>query len=179
MTMAVYNGKGSENMEIYREKYFNRRNWILENLGALNLTASESLIVLLIDFCNEFSQPIDLQALSRLSNLNKDEVDNAIVMLCSKGYLAIEQHDSVVSFNIDAIFTQHNISYAGKELYQTFEAEFGRIMSRGELERLSEWMRLYSHDEIIDALREASINRKLNFSYIDRILAEREKNEEK
>ena len=166
-------------MEIYREKYFNRRNWILENIQSLNLSAAESLIVLLIDFCNEFSQPIDLQALSRLSNLNKEEVDNAIVMLCSKGYLNIEQQDNVIRFNINAIFTQHNISYAGRELFQTFEAEFARVLSRAELERLSEWMRLYSHDEIIDALREASINRKLSFSYIDKILAEREKDETK
>ncbi len=166
-------------MEIYREKYFNRRNWILENIGRLNLSASESLIVLLIDFCNEFSQPIDLQALSQLSNLNKDEVDNAIVTLCSKGYLAIEQQNNVIRFNIDAIFSQRNISYAGKELYETFEAEFGRVLTRSELERLSEWMRIYSHDEIINALREASINRKLNFSYIDKTLAERENDEKK
>ncbi|MBQ6654253.1 MAG: DnaD domain protein [Erysipelotrichaceae bacterium] len=166
-------------MDIYREKYFNRRNWILENLSALNLTAAESLIVLLIDFCNEFSQPIDIQVLSRLSNLNKEDVDDAIVKLCSKGYLTIEQSGSVISFNIDAVFTHHNISYAGAELYKIFEAEFGRILSERELERLSEWTRLYSHEQIVDALREASINRKLNFSFIDRQLASKDEDGQK
>ena len=166
-------------MEIYREKYFNRRNWILENISALDLSVSEALIVLLIDFCNEFNQPIDIQILSGLSNMSSEDVDDTIIKLCSKGYLSIEQKDSQISFCIDAIFSQRNISYAGKDLYETFEAEFGRVLSRAELERLSEWMRLYDHETIIDVLREASINRKMSFAHIDRMLAEREKNEQK
>ena len=166
-------------MDICREKYFNRRNWILENLSNLDMTPAESLIILLIDFCNEFNQPIDIQVLSRMACLNKEDVDEAIIRLCSRGYLTIQQNRDVITFDIDAVFSQRNISYDGKKLYETFEAEFGRVLSRSELERLSEWLRLYSQQDIIDALRDASINRKLNFTYIDRILAEREKNEEK
>ena len=175
----MYNELGSEIMEIFKEKYFNRRNWILENLSALNLSASESLIVLLIDFCNEFSLPIDIMALSSLSNLRKEEVDEAIVRLRSRGYLEITAAENGICFNIDAIFSHHNINYAGKDIYNTFEAEFGRILNRGELERLSEWLRIYSREEIIDALREASINRKLNFSFIEKQLNKSGEDEQK
>ena len=44
----------------YQENYFSRRNWILENLSKLKLTGNQAMILLMIDYDNEFRQPITI-----------------------------------------------------------------------------------------------------------------------
>lgn len=159
-------------MELYKQKYFNHRNWILENISSLNLTVNETVILLLIDFFNEFNEDINIGKLASSANLEQSEVDKTVSLLCSKGYLNIESQQGRIIFNIDAIYSQHNILNDGKDIYGLFEGEFNRMMSRKELETISEWIRIYPHEEIVNALREASINKKLSIGYIDKILGQ-------
>ncbi len=60
------------------------------------------------------------------------------------------------------------------EMFRRFEQEFGRPLSPFEIERINHWIDEENHsiDLIYDALREAVLMSKLNFTYIDRILLE-------
>ncbi len=64
------------------------------------------------------------------------------------------------------------------DIFELFETEFKKPLSQSQMVRISEWLRIYDKDSIIDALREASINEKLSLSYIEKILAAHD-NEEK
>lgn len=57
-----------------------------------------------------------------------------------------------------------------KNLFALFEKEFARPISQREMERLSEWLHLYDEELIVLALREALIQGKTSFDYINRIL---------
>lgn len=65
-----------------------------------------------------------------------------------------------------------------KDLYTSFEQEFGRPLSPFEIETLNMWIDDDQHEVAIikGALKEAVMSGKLNFRYIDRILFEWKKN---
>ena len=42
----------------WKKPYFNRRDWILENLGVLELSAHEIVVLLLIDYMNTHYQAV-------------------------------------------------------------------------------------------------------------------------
>jgi len=58
----------------------------------------------------------------------------------------------------------------GSEIYQTFEKEFGRLLSPFEIETLNEWMREFSLELILHALRVAVLGQNRSFRYIGGIL---------
>ena len=90
-------------MKIYQKRFFNRRNWILENISKLNLDSNEALLLLLIDYFNEYNEPSNINTLSKSSNLDKNVVDDTIASLISKGYLVLLTDSGQVIFNIDNI----------------------------------------------------------------------------
>lgn len=59
-----------------------------------------------------------------------------------------------------------------KQLYQSFEKEFGRPLSPMELEMIGQWLEVdhYAIELILLALREAILNQVYSLKYIDRIL---------
>lgn len=60
-------------------------------------------------------------------------------------------------------------------LFDMFEREFARPISQPESQRLYDWQQHYDDKLIRYALREALIQRKLSFNYIDRVLMNWEK----
>jgi len=73
---------------------------------------------------------------------------------------------------------QETIFQEEKDIYSTFEQEFGRPLSPLECESLAMWIDQDGHDPVIikAALREAVMSGTVNFRYIDRILFEWKKN---
>lgn len=63
-----------------------------------------------------------------------------------------------------------------KELCQTFESEFGRLLSPMEVEQIVDWLEESGIDLILEALRQAVMRGKHNFKYIGSILREWKKN---
>lgn len=59
-------------------------------------------------------------------------------------------------------------------LYRTFEEEFGRTLSPIQYQRIGQWLEEdhYSPELILLALKEAVLNQKYNFNYIDSIFIE-------
>ena len=164
-------------MKIYQRRYFDRRSWILENISSLNLNSNEVLILLLIDYFNQYNEALNINTLSKGSNMEKTVVDDTISSLISKGYLVLLTDNEQVIFNIDNIFEAKNEMIENNDIFEIFEAEFGRVLSQKEASTISEWLRIYDYNIIIKALREALIYNKKSINYIDKILAKGFENE--
>ena len=51
-------------MKWYEQKYVNHRDWLLDNMELLNLSHTDLIVVLLIDFLNEHQIMITTELLS-------------------------------------------------------------------------------------------------------------------
>ena len=161
--------------QFWQESYFNRKNWLMENIVSLNLSEREFMLLMLISFFMEQNRLITTESLSAHSNLSIQDVDDCLSQLCLKQYLQVTFTNGIMSFNMDGIFQQKEKDLDALPIFQTFEQEFGRPLTQKELMMLSEWIRKYDNELIIYALREAAIYRKLNIKYIDTILSRWEK----
>lgn len=161
--------------QFWQESYFNRKNWLMENIVSLNLSEREFMLLMLISFFMEQNRLITTESLSAHSNLSIQDVDDCLSKLCLKQYLQVTFTNGIMSFNMDGIFQQKEKDVDALPIFQTFEQEFGRPLTQKELVMLSEWIRKYDNELIIYALREAAIYRKLNIKYIDTILSRWEK----
>ncbi|MEG0313958.1 MAG: DnaD domain protein [Erysipelotrichaceae bacterium] len=159
------------NKQWYLNTYINRRNWILGNLEKISIDGDEITLVLLIDYFNEFNIFIDYTILATKLKRERNTIDELINRLVGKGYLELVITDSKVVFNIDGIFEEECCGEdVGSNLFEQFEKEFGRPLIRTERETLSMWVNSYDNKFVYYALREAIINEKLSFDYINAIL---------
>lgn len=162
--------------DLYKQPYFDHRNFILSRLGELKISNSEALLLLLIDFENEFGNIITYESLALKLNHTPDEISDLIDGLIAKGFLEIKIKDREILYSIDSLF---KLDYENKvidknvfqDLFQLYEDAFGRPLNRSESERLSEWMSEYDLKLIEYALKEAIVYEKRNFDYINAILA--------
>ena len=162
--------------KIWKESYFNRRNWLLEHIVPLKLNEKELVVLLLIDLLNDNNEAISIETLGNKSGLTENEVDEVVSNLCVRGLINIVTNRGKIEFNIDGVFSQPVETVEGLPLFKTFENEFARPLTQYELTMLNEWLRNYDEKFIFHALRRAAIYRKLNMKYIDSILANWKKN---
>lgn len=125
--------------------------------------------------------------------LSRSEVQSLIFNMVSKGFLATDHADSgrvapdAVSLlplyeKLTHLFSRDLLSPEQKEapdekinqtaeLVSAFERVFNKL-SPFDYEKLRDWLNNdgWSPEIILEALRQASLQRKLNFAYIDRIL---------
>ena len=164
-------------MNFYQESYFNRQNWILDNLKRFNLSVKENIVLIMINFYIEQNRDISVPALAHSCNMSESDIDQIISVLSAKSFLQIQMIDKKLKFTIDNIFHVKDVESEEKvkELFELFEEEFGRVISERELNQLQKWLKEYDKITIINALREASVLKKLNFQYIDQILFSKNK----
>ena len=157
--------------KIVNEIYFDKIRWILSHLKELDISSDEIVVILAIVVLKEKKQVVNIESIVSITHLKTREVDDAISLLAAKRYLEIKICAGEVSFNVDNIFElKKDVNNDVVDLFLIFEEEFARLLTQIELVRLHEWVSEYNRDEIIEALRSASIMEKLNFNYINRIL---------
>ena len=163
--------------KLYKETYFNRRNWILANFDKLNITNDELVLILLIDYCKEFRIRISYEYFMDKLHLDSKQVDEIIASLVSKKYLKISPNSKGISFDIDNVFefdadvyeiAEHN------DIYDILSEVFARPLSGLELQKASDLIEKYGTNKFTDALRIAEAYRKLNMNYISSILKNNE-----
>lgn len=164
--------------QLLHKRYFNRKNWILEENYHLDLTALETLVLLNIEHFNEFNLAIDLNQLSNACNTSTNEIDKAITQLIYNGYLKIEMTQDNVVYNTDGLYDKatHIDQEVTSDILEIFEGEFKRPLSTNEIDKINYWLSQLDHAFLIHALREAVIYRKVSFPYIERILLDWVKN---
>ena len=117
--------------------------------------------------------------------MSKDECSMILQTLIQQGFLEIiDENEGGIrkeSYSLEPLWARllNNEKEASDkvefgELFQRFEAEFGRPLSPFEIELVNQWIDEQENDITIiyAALREAVLMSKLNFKYIDRILSE-------
>lgn len=160
----------------WKKPYVNRRDWMLENLGVLNLSAKEVVILLLIDYLNGLHENIDPVVLSKRSGIEVEKVDELIHQLVRKNLLEVKPLKDKIEFNIDNLFQEGlRYEFVDENIFEVFESELSRPLSQPELQRLNGWLSQYTQNEIIAALRTAIVYQKVTFPYINSILVNNRK----
>ena len=155
----------------FEKDYIDRISYILSEFETINLNAEEGMVVLLIQFYNDHKQTIEAASIAQKLKVDVDRIDEIINGLSEKGYLKISFTNRTLEFNLDGIFEHSEEAMEFNEtLFEMFENEFKRPLTQIELQRLSDWIKTYELKLISYALREASINKKWSFDYIDKIL---------
>lgn len=157
----------------YKQPYFNRRIWILENFDKLNLSTDEVVLLLIIDYATNNRITINYDYLMNKLNYDSNKVDSIIEKLVSKKYLSIKPTDEGVSFIIDGLFDFDTDKYElvdNKGVYEVAEDLLKRPLSNNELQKVSDLLGEYKADEIIDAIRVAEAYRKASIDYVASIL---------
>lgn len=157
----------------YKESYFDRKNWILENFDKLNLNADETILILLIDLCKTSRKAITYEYLTGKLHKTTKEIDKIIASLVAKHYLKLSTNAKGLVFDIDGIFEFDPEKYEiseNKDLYDKTEDVFGRPLSSLELQKMNDLISEYSQSAFIEALRIAEAQRKVKMAYIEGIL---------
>lgn len=159
----------------YEADYIDQRIWLLDHLGSLKLTAEEALTALQLVHFNLLKRTVSLEALSANSGLSTEKVDKAMAGLSRKGYLSIRINGADVHYLIDGLFEEKTILTNDSDLIDLYQKEFKRTLSSTEIDKLNDWLSRMDRAFMVHALREALMYNKVNFSYIDRILAQWQK----
>lgn len=159
----------------FEQDYIDKRIWLLDHMGALKLNAEEALTALLLVHFNDLDRPINLESLSKSSGLSTEKVDKAIAGLSRKGFLSIRINGVDVKYLIDGLFEEKTILTNDADLIDLYQKEFKRTLSSTEIDKLNDWLTRMDRTFLVYALREALMYNKVNFSYIDRILAQWQK----
>lgn len=157
----------------YKESYFNRKNWLLENFDKLNITNDELVLILLIELCKENKNTITYDYLTNKLHKPIKDVDKIIASLVSKSYLKLSTNSKGLVLDIDNIFEFDPEAYEiseNKDLYDTLGDLFGKPLTSNELQKVSDLINEYGEKNFKQALRVAEANRKLKLNYIEGIL---------
>jgi DNA replication protein len=159
----------------YEEAHIDQRIWVLDHLGSLNLNAEEALTALELVHFNDLKRQVNLEVLSKSSGLSHEKLDKAMAGLSRKGYLNIKINRQEVAYIIDGLFEEKTLLTSNTDLIDLFQKEFKRTLSSTEMDKINDWVTRVDRAFIVHALREALMHNKVNFTYIDRILAQWQK----
>lgn len=157
----------------YKESYFNRKNWILENFDKLNITNDELVLILLIELCKDNRSSITYDYLTNKLHKSIKEIDKIIASLVSKCYLKLSTNSRGLVLDIENIFEFDPDAYEvtdNKDLYDTLGDLLGKPLTPTELQKVNDLLNTYGEKNFNQAVRVAEANRKLKLSYIEGIL---------
>lgn len=157
----------------YKQSYFNRRNWILENFDKLNLSSEETLLILLIDFSKEAGIEINNEYLEKKLNKDSKQIDEIVSRLVAKNFLKIEVNEKGIIFNIDNLFEEDLAKLEdieNRDAFDIVETFLGRPLTTIEMMKVNDLIEEFSENKLIDAIRVAEAYRKNSLNYVEGIL---------
>lgn len=172
---------------------------LLEFYKTLNIQEREVVIILMIEHLlkqgNDFITS-DLLALKMKYDIK--EIDASLSILFTKGYLEYKEVNNELHTSLDSlkkslfktfektIFTEEEISKSEiieekrKIIFDAFMTSFNRNLSPIEISRIDSWIEQDVDQTIIlDALKDASNREKLSVMYIDRLIVNKLKEEDR
>ncbi|MFI3284969.1 MAG: DnaD domain protein [Erysipelotrichaceae bacterium] len=160
-------------MKWYKEKYVNRRDWIIDHYEHFNFSSNEGIVCLAVDFLNTNHIDITYDVLAKKTNLSLDEIDRTLSLLTAKKYIEIRATAKGLEFYLDGLFENevYNVeNIVNHSSFELFEQTFGRPLAANEMEKISEWLSVHDSKLLVYALKEAVLYDKLSMAYIDAIL---------
>lgn len=157
----------------YKESYFDRKNWILENFDKLNLNADETVLLLLVELCRQSKKTITYEYLTEKLHKSMKEIDHVIAGLVNRHYLKLSTNTRGLVFDIEGIFEfdpeKYEIS-VNHDIYELVSDVFGKPLSPTEMQKMNDLIEAYGQDSFLQALRIAEANRKLKMAYVEGVL---------
>ena len=157
----------------YKESYFNRKNWILENFEKLNLNTNEVVLILLIELSKENKKALTYEYFTQKLHLDIKSIDKILASLVSKHYLEISTNSKGLVLNDDNLFEFDPEKYEliiNSDLIDNLSEVFGKPLSASEIQKVNELISEYGENSFIEAVRIAEAKRKLKLVYIEGIL---------
>ena len=157
----------------YKQAYFDRKIWILENFDKLNLSAQECLLILLIEYGKDTKKKINYDYFLKKMNLAKKDLDKVLASLVSKHYLAINTSEKGISFDTDGIFEFDPSKYEAvenKDLYSIVEEFLNKPLGPSQIQKVNDLVEKYGNNDFINALRKAEAKRVKSLDYVEGIL---------
>ena len=162
----------------YKESYFNRTNWILENYEKLDLSDEETLLLLIVELNRISKGKITYEYLRDKMRRDPVQIDRIIASLVNKRYLKLTANSRGLVFDIDPIFEFDPERYdiiENSDLYDVVTEVFGKPLSPSDLQKMNELIAAYGEKQFKQALRIAEAQKKLKMSYIEGILRNEKK----
>lgn len=150
--------------------YIDRRTWLLDQLEKLNLSVTEAMILLLIDFGQGSQQPVSHEWLAAKLKMSVDDIETSLDQLSAKGYLQFQFDQGQIRFRLDGLFQQQNSGIQQTEVLSLFERAMGRTLSSMEMERILKWENDYGKAMVNLALREALAFEARSLNYVEKVL---------
>ena len=186
-------------MKVESSKALDFEYLLLEFYKTLNIQEREVVIILMIEHLlkqgNDFITS-DLLALKMKYDIK--EIDASLSILFTKGYLEYKEVNNELHTSLDSlkkslfktfektIFTEEEISKneiieeKRKIIFDAFMTSFNRNLSPIEISRIDSWIEQDVDQTIIlDALKDASNREKLSVMYIDRLIVNKLKEEDR
>ncbi|MDO4500966.1 MAG: hypothetical protein Q4B60_06815 [Erysipelotrichaceae bacterium] len=157
----------------YKQPYFNRRTWILENFDKLNLNSQETMVILLVDYAKEAKKKLNYEYLCDKLAIEPKELDSVLSNLVAKHYLNINANEKGISFDIDNIFEFDPEKYEVVENTSILDAVsdfLNKPLTPNELMKTKDLLDKYGEEKLLDALRMAEAYRKYTLAYVEGIL---------
>lgn len=170
---------------INNENHYTVDKCVLKGAKQMNLDVNS--LILLIYFLNQKNKEIfNYKKILDDLGFSEKELLDSISVLKDKKLLSIlmEKNESgILEEKIDVssyyeilfsfLLDDDKTSSDGKDLYDSFEREFGRTLSPMEYEIINNWLeQKISHELILAALKESVFNGVNNLRYVDKILYE-------
>ncbi|MBR0461436.1 MAG: DnaD domain protein [Erysipelotrichaceae bacterium] len=157
----------------YKQAYFDRKIWIIENFDKLNLSAEEAMLILLIDYAKDTKKKINYDFLCSKLGIDTRALDKILSGLVGKHYLSINTNEKGISFDFDNIFEFDPEKYEvieNKNIYDIAEELVNKPLTPAQLQKINELLDKYDENRIIDAIRTAEAYRKTSLDYVEGIL---------
>lgn len=167
---------------IIKNKDYIIRPFLFKIIKENNLDINETL--LLIYLTNQEHPELDLNLINQITSLDRNEIMASFSSLTAKGLIStnISKDGDRVSeeISLDGIYkiaasniNKKVVKNTEKNIFELFEAEFGRTLSPMEYEFINAWINSGMNEELIkEALKEATYNGVSNLRYIDKIIYE-------
>lgn len=159
--------------ELSKKSYFNRRNYILENLENLKLSPNEALLVLIMDFLQEKNEMINYEILAKKMQVSEKEVDKIINDLQNRNYLYLSFDNHKIEYILDNLFDEKITSSNNTNITSilaTYEEAFKRPLSQQEMLKIRELIDKYGPDKVIIGLKRAIAYNNIDLNYINKII---------
>ena len=173
MNQAVYS--------TLKQKDFIVKNFLFKVATELGLSANE--LILLIYFVNQETPMFDVDKISTQTYLTIDDAIEAYTRLLGINLITVDTSKDddgklIEVINLDNIFKSVSTEIVSNikeestsDIYEKFESEFGRTLSRMEYEIINNWLDSGISTEIIEeALKEAVMSDIKTFKYVRAIL---------
>lgn len=156
----------------YSAPWTNRCYWLMGHVEEFQLNAQEALVLILISYFNETSQPVDFDVLAAKCFMDPVALDDTLFSLEQRGYLAISAEHGEMVYSLEPMLdtpVKAGVSF-NESLLNEFQEEFGRTFSAGETERVMAMADTYDEKAVRAALAEAAVYDKRNLNYIEKLL---------